>query len=237
MYPPAGYEMSGNSMYGSLLKEAIKTERRKKSRVSRSKYSGGKYTRYSRLGKRIERKWFDTAKGAFTTSTAGTIADNSLLKIAAGVKESERIGRSLRISKINVKGVVTLPATTSTTQTADVVKIVLYEDKQCNGAAAVVTDMLQTASYFSQNNLSNSHRFQTLASTEVTISSQVALASNTSGTVQVPFTLYKLCNCPIEYKDEFGVIGSLSTRNIGIMVISANGAALVQYTARIRFRD
>ena len=53
-------------------------------------------------------------------------------------------------------------ASTNSSAASNLVRIIVYLDRQCNGAAAGVTDLLESASYLSFRNLANQSRFKFL---------------------------------------------------------------------------
>ena len=117
---------------------------------------------YGKFSKGLELKFRDFSTDLPTMATAGTIRE-SMVTISQGTGESQRIGRKCTIKAINWRFKVELPITTGTSaQPSDVVRIILYLDKQCNGAAATVTNILENALYQSFNNLANKSRFRTL---------------------------------------------------------------------------
>lgn len=205
---------------------------------------GGKVVRYiNKKGsgfKRVESKFYDVTPTPFSLSTscqfpnAGTILD-----IVQGTGESERVGRAIKVSSIVVRGILSLPSSTAQANTSDVLRFILYEDKQCNGAAATGLDLLETNTFLGHANLSKSHRFKFLISKEIPINAQVALdtSANSSGVIEYPFKFYYKCNCPIEYTGVTASIANIASKNLGIAVIGSNGKATISLSTRVRYVD
>lgn len=198
----------------------------------------GYYGRFAPLG--TELKFFDTNKASTATASAGTIFDDSLCHVPAGTGESERIGRKITIKSINLHTEALLISTASSSNCDDGVRMILYWDKQCNGATATVTDILETATYRSFNNLSNKNRFRILKDVFIDVSCQAGAGNGTTNqfaTVGKTRNFYIKCNIPVEFSSTTGAIAEIRSNNIGVLVISSNGLMEFAYTARIRFTD
>lgn len=110
-----------------------------------------------------ELKFFDITVDDIAIAAAGAIF-GGLNQISQGVGESQRIGRKCTIRSIEWKARYTLPeidALASPQDTA-IVRMILYQDQQANGAAATVVEILKTASALSFYNLQNQGRFKIL---------------------------------------------------------------------------
>lgn len=198
--------------------------------------TAGYYGRYPQVTG--EDKFFDGSKASTTSATGGTIFDSSLVKIPQGTEEKERIGRKCVIDRIAIRGNVLLPANTNENLTNDTVRIIIYQDKQTNGAAAVVTDILESAAWNSYNNLANSQRFRVLHSEFIEINSLSGggdVAADTSDSTSKYFDFYKKCNIVMEFDSTAGAITEMKSNNIGVLVISRLGEAFVEYRWRVRF--
>lgn len=190
--------------------------------------SGGAYLR-----RRAETKYFDLSDGPITVSATGSM-NTSLNLVPIGTGPDERIGAEFRIVGVQLQGIATVTDTTGAMR-ADVLRCVVYWDKQCNGAAAAATDILASASILSHNKLENSLRFKTLA--QFTISLQPEGCSGTNTTVvKRGFKRNVRCSIPV-VMDIGTALSNVRSNNIGIMWISNNGLCTVTYRTRIRFKD
>lgn len=204
---------------------------------------GGYFGRYA--GVVGEKKFFDGAKAATVTATAGTIFDDSLCKIPQGVTEKTRVGRLANLHSLHINGYVYLPASTDATKSADAVRIILYIDKQCNGVVAGKSDILEgaTVDYNDFRNLANSHRFFILMDKRVAISAmgmgEAAGPITQSSEAARTFTYNKHFKVPlpIEFSSTTGAITEIRSNNIGMLVVSRNGVIKLEYQWRIRFTD
>lgn len=188
-----------------------------------------------------EHKFLDTTVAATTAAAAGTILSSSLNVIAQGNGESDRAGRRVTVKSVMMRACARLPSSASGGSTSDVVRVIVYQDKQTNGAAATVTDILESADYRAFNNLANKNRFVILK--DKTMELNVGGGSATGTIVFAEyfkhFNAFKKVNIQIEYDNSVstGAISSQRSNNIGVLAISRDGTATIEYTARIRYTD
>lgn len=196
--------------------------------------TSGYYGRFSTPGG--ENKFFDTTVGVATIGTGGTIFSSSLNLIPQGTTESSRIGRKCTVRSLSINGSFFLPGTVTAADGSDVFRLIIYLDKQCNGAAATVTDILETANIYSFNNLANSGRFRILKTKKVSMS---ATAGNgTSSMEKQQFFSFTLnLNLPLEFSSTTGALTEIRSNNLGVLAISQDGKCQMAFTTRIRFSD
>ncbi len=204
----------------------------------------GYYGRYSTAGSAGtgELKFFDLDVDDSTVAVGGTIAVNTINNIGQGVTESERIGRKCTIKSVSWRYRITLPTQVSGSATSDQVRVILYLDKQCNGAAAVATDILEVASLQSFNNLANKSRFRTLHDKIYNLVSPSGSGRGATDTLafgedMTSDALYKKVNIPIEFDSTTGAITEIRSNNIGILLLSSAGLCQFISKTRIRFSD
>lgn len=205
--------------------------------------TGGYYGRYS--GRRAELKFHDIdINSTNPIPTAGEIlaANASLNVIAQGNTESQRIGRKLTIKSILWRMKFRILANTAASTTEDSVRIILYLDKQCNGAAAVVTDILETASFLSFNHLANSSRFVILMDKHIQLNQMAGGGDGTTedyGAKGTRVQFFKKCNIKIEYDDSAttGVLTSCRSNNLGVLFISSAAQCDCVSKMRLRYSD
>lgn len=201
--------------------------------------SSGIYSRFRRSG---ELKYSDGQLDRAAIPIAGLVTA-SMMIITEGTGPRERIGRKVTIKQIQWRWNLILPSRDKQTNASagDIVRLIIFQDKQTNGAAAVTGDLLTNASYLSFKNLENSSRFDFLYDTTVDLN-YLTLASETSDTVSqsavnVSHNFYKTCKIPIEYDGVSGAIDTVRSNNIGVLMISANGIANMASEVRIRYSD
>lgn len=204
--------------------------------------TSGYYGRFAYSGKGGELKFHDIDVDDALVDAAGTVT-STINAIAQGVTESQRVGRKCTIKNIGWKWEWNLPErdAVATPQKPEIVRMILFLDKQANGATAAVTDILETADFQSFKNLANSQRFVTLVDRSITLNYQT-LASDGAGVVSsceqlVQGSFYKKCNIPLEFSSTTGAIGEIRSNNIGVLLISKNGQGVFQSKFRLRFSD
>ncbi len=215
-------------------------KRRKQSFVPGVDRTGGYYGRYS--GRGGELKFFDVSLDDAVIAAGGVVTD-SINKIAQGVTESERVGRKCTIKSVYWNGVLTLPEVLAqaTPGAGDRVRLILYLDKQCNGATATQAGILESTAYDSYRNLANSGRFQILLDKKITLN-YLTLGSNSAASHSHTqflrqFSFYKKCNIPIEFDNTTGAITEIRSNNLGILIMDANGLSAIGSRIRLRFSD
>lgn len=187
-----------------------------------------------------ELKFFDGVKTSTASATGGAIASASLNLIPEGTTQSERIGRKCTVRKIHLDGSMRIPASTANTSADDIVRVMLYQDKQANGATATVANILQSAAWNSFRNMTEVGRFNILKNKVVTINSMGSGGNGTSNFTLPRTVHWKIninCNIPLEFNNTTGAITEIRSNNIGVLVISEQGDAVYSYRWRIRYSD
>ncbi len=205
----------------------------------------GRFAKRRKTNNFVELKFHDLDVLDALIAVGGTIAEDSVLTIAQGTTESQRIGRKLTVHSINWRFDMRLPSTAVVTDTSDVVRIILYLDKQTNGAAATVTGILETANFQSFNQLANKSRFRTLMDRTYVIECKAGSGRGSTDTLSYgeareDDTLFlKNLKIPIEYDNSVttGVITSIRSNNIGVLTLSEGGLVAFTSKMRIRFAD
>lgn len=210
-----------------------RVRRRVRSRVAAARIQGY-YGKYPPQASETKFKDFDPA--VTPVATTGDIVLNSICTIAQGTDETERIGRRAMITKVLWRYSVKLLTTATIADSSDIVRVILYLDKQCNGAAAGVTDILDAAQFDSFLKLENSGRFKILMDKFHTLTAQAGIAGNIG---EVIVFRQKFCDLsiPIEYSSTTGAIGEIKSNNIGILAISKSGHCVFDSKLRIRYSD
>jgi hypothetical protein len=164
--------------------------------------------------------------------------------IAQGNGESERIGRKITVRSLHIRGQIVLPAVATSTATADRVRIIVYQDTQCNGTPATVTGnggLLASAAIDAYNNLVNTGRFRTLMDKVYNINATAAANTNTTTYTSMERTLHwkfnKRCATRLEYSASTPGITDLRTNNYGVLAISDQGRCTLSYLWRVRYSD
>lgn len=187
-----------------------------------------------------ELKFHDVDLDDAVISAAGTIT-SSINLIAQGVTESTRVGRKCVVRQILWRYNINIIGVAGSGVTAgDVVRVILYLDKQCNGAAATVTGILESDDYQSFNNLANTSRFRILMD-RTHQCNPVGFAgdgaANDSPEVQFPYTFFKKVYVPLEFDSTTGAISEIRSNNLGVLMLSKGGVLKFESKIRLRFTD
>ncbi len=202
--------------------------------------TAGFYGRFA--GPTAELKFHDLDIDDVAIAINGNIAEDSVLTIAQNNTESGRIGRKLTVMMIGWKFEIKFLGATAIAASSDVVRVVLYLDKQTNGATATVTGIVESDNYQSFLNLANKNRFMILMDRTYSLMSRSGSGNGTTdkfGEDVISDTFYKKCNIPIEY-DNSGTDGAITTmrsNNIGVLLFSRDGGSLFSSKMRIRYSD
>ncbi len=205
---------------------------------------GGFYGRYAGAG--AELKFHDVEIDDAIVSATGTVQNAGTVNvIPQGVTEVQRVGRKCTIrsihwrfsaDKVEVNNAATPDA-------SEVIRIILYLDKQCNGATIAVTDLLETATHRSFRNLANSGRFsilmdKTVSFNNLTWSYDTAGSQGDSAEVVREMSFNKTgCAIPLEFSSTTGAIAEIRSNNIGVLLISKAGTGGFASSMRLRFSD
>ncbi len=194
---------------------------------------------YYKLKSLGEAKFLDTtlANAAGSTTATNTQATGSFNLVAQGTAENERIGRTILVEKLYIKG--RFESTAGGASSADTVRLVIYIDHQTNGVATPSADLFETNnSVYTFQNLANSGRFTILKDLFFSMNDYVNDTDiNSFSSSQVPFKFSKRLNCKIQFNSTTGAIAEIESNNIHAMMINQNANVKFDGTARIRYRD
>lgn len=185
----------------------------------------------------IEKKYFETSIVNVGSNIAGSVL-NSLNLVPQGTTDQTRIGNKISIRNINIHGYMSYDDQTTGAFGAGNLRVILFVDKQCNGATALVTDILKSASIESFRNMDQVDRFTILKDIVFEGPQLVANALHTSQTTKY-WSLSAKCDLPIHFSSTTGAITELRSNNIGMLYIT-DGAAVNPASlgvARVKFTD
>ncbi len=190
-----------------------------------------------RFAKESELKFHDVDLDDASISQAAQITA-SINLIPQGVTEVQRIGRKCTIRSINWRFDLEKQKVTAGDNTFETVRIILYLDKQANGATATVAQILETDDYQAFNNLSNKARFRTLMDRTYDLMNSSGGGDGTTedyGATILHDSFYKKVNIPIEFDNTAGALTEIRSNNLGVLIISKVGA-FVAFTSKFRLR-
>ncbi len=187
-------------------------------------------TRVRKLEKKtsgIESKFLDTAVASAAIATTPTLSNLNLM--IQGVNIGERVGDSITITSIYLKGVISM----ATAGDNNMVRLLCFHDKQANGASAALGDILLSGAasvhVFQPLNLDNKHRFRILWDKTIQL--------NDEGYKTHVFSKYIKCNIKCRYDTTLGTIADLTSSNVGFFFGGFTALGEIQLTSRIRYLD
>lgn len=216
----------------------VRGAKRRRSSNGGSRKKAKRLSTPRRQTKSEEVKFFDTAVGFLFDATGEVPATGQLALIPQGDTENTRDGRKAVIKSIQFKGTfLNVPAASATAAT--VVYLYLILDKQCNGAAAAITDVF-TSNNMATNmlNLNNSMRFTVLKKWVVPLVSDAGVTTAYNNVIKV-IDWYKKCNIAIDWSSTAGAITEIRSNNLFLMAGShpttSDDTAVFDATCRLRF--
>ncbi len=232
---------SGRGGYQRIIRPARAAPRFRGRRAGFQR-TAGFYGRYGQGS--AEAKFHDVDLDDTLIAAPSTMTD-SICKIAQGVTESTRVGRKCTITKIMWRYHMTLPekADVASPGACDIIRVILYWDRQANGATAAITDLLKVDELRSFNNLANTGRFKILMDRthEMNyiggVGNKFDAAVMNQPEVRRAYSFYKSCNIPIEFSATTGAITEIKSNNLGVALMSIKGVVLFESHIRLRFMD
>lgn len=203
----------------------------------------GRYTRrtqYARLrrGLHIEKKFFDTAMSFSFDATGEVPATGQLSLIPQGVTESTRVGRQCQIKSLQLRGTV-LYTPAADTSGASIAYILLVQDRQANGAAAAVTDVMTSSNLaVGMVNLANSERFRIIKRWNIDLTSGAGVSGAYARDLKT-VDFYTKLNVPLEFSSTTGAITELKSNNLFILAGAdiTDDEITFSGSCRLRFTD
>lgn len=196
----------------------------------------------------IEKKAIDTTITSTAVSTTAVITPINLC--SQGTAVNNRVGSKILVRSINIRGAVLADLasalTASNNAPPQTVRMVVYVDKQPNGATITATDLLETASVFSPIALANRDRFLILKDKYFNIGAvNVPATANTAYYGGQPqqhvFKWFKKCRIPVTYGTNAGTIADIKTNAIGVFLYGGAASGVADAAAsmyvRVRFSD
>lgn len=197
-----------------------------------------------------EKKYFDSATVSGTVSNTGTILQTSINLVSQGNAPNQMIGRKIVIKRISARIICNLAnaanATLSNLNGGEQMRLMMILDKQANGAAPAVTDILDGTNWMDFFKLENSKRFQLLKEWEFDFQQDIGHNDTATdvyftGKQKMSAKWSKKCNYTIEFASNAGtrVITDVKSNNIlwvGVTNISSTSITMDLKT-RIRFYD
>ncbi len=184
-------------------------------------------------------KWLDTDLSDAVVDTASTLQAR-FLTIPQNTGESARIGRKVTLTSIAIRINLRIAEYTNATRTCDTVRIMLVLDKQCNGAEALSSAILEGTQYDEFRKLESKNRFRVMYDKlhQMRVHSGGAQDATTGlfGQANKDIWIYKKCSIPLEYSGTAGVVSEMPINNLQLWTWSKSGRCVLDGKIRIRFR-
>jgi len=187
-----------------------------------------------------ESKFFDTTH-SFTFDTTGEVpATGQLNLIPQGITEATRVGRKVTITSINQRLLI---QPNTTVWIGSILRLMLVQDTQCNGAAATysgVNGVLESDSVQAFRNLENSRRFIVHKDWYFPLTPKAGVVGAFNVEAQV-LNFNKKCNIVLDFDSvaSTGAIETIRSNNLFLLARSSMDDDIVQCqgVTRIRYID
>lgn len=236
----AYYAGAKKRKYGGIDSRNYKKSRTQKKKLQKAmtRYGGFPSIRYA--GMRPEKKSFDTQTAAANIGTAGAIKQSTLMAIAQGNAENQRIGRKIRVTDIHMNILITIASGTNLDAGA-VVRVILAQDRQCNGTTISWSQLVQLGGPMRFRTLEETMRLRTLKDSLVVVEPLSAAGNGTTDNTVGRKKLLKWhikCNIPIMFDNAAGALASLTSNNVLLAAQCDQGTGItLEAETRIRYYD
>jgi len=177
-----------------------------------------------------EFKAVDANGSSVIDSTGALVLLNGL---ARGDEINERNGREVVMKSVQINFGVQCTITTGTDQYA---RVLLVYDRQSNGAAPAITDILVSNNTTAVRNLENRRRFKILMDRRYTLNQASEAGSKISD------SFYRRLRHPITFNSgDAGTVADITTGSLYLVTMGSNAAGATAgsclYYSRVRFQD
>lgn len=202
----------------------------KTSLAPRKKYRAAPPSAVIRVGEG-EFKSIYTAPASYASNTGTVVQLINGLTQGAGI--GQRIGQEILMRSVQLNAVSVATAGTGTDQRA---RILLVYDRQANGGAPAMTDVLESASEVAMRNLQNRKRFKIL------MDKCIHLNATGESDSEITWRFYRKLRHPVTFNaGNAGTVADIATGSMYLMFYGSNGAGATAgsclLSARIRFTD
>lgn len=176
-----------------------------------------------------------------TGEVAGAAGSNTgFVLIAEGTGPSERIGRSIVVKHLTLKGRLMYTASSGTDQGGAYYNMTVVLDKHANGAYPSFADVYETDEPDSHRNLENTPRFSILKVWRGIINAETSGTSDVPSPVLKKFEFNRKLNMQVQYTSTTGAIAEIRQNNLFMVWVvkqAASDQVNVDLNARVRFTD
>lgn len=178
-----------------------------------------------------EFKAIDVANATVVQDTVGSVTLINGCQMGSDI--NNRIGRQFQMRSVELHG---LTFGTPATGIDQVHRVLLVYDRQANGVAPALADVLLAANYISPRNLNNRKRFKILMDHKVVIN-----AVGESGS-QSEVSFYRKLRHPVEFNaGNAGTVADIQSGSLYLLTVGNAGAGVTagsfNFYTRVRFTD
>lgn len=189
-----------------------------------------------------EVKFVDYQNTVFDSGSSATFMDPSPEQTLSGITQgdgpSERIGRSVALVSLHVRGQL-IYSPQASTQTVPSVRVSCVLDAQTNGSRAQLTDIFSTSvnPFTSFQNLSYESRFTILRDREFVLSPRASATSTEPMDAVVNFRFnISLDHLPVTlFTGASDLVGAMTNNSIHLVLLPSTGRVGYTYTSRLRY--
>lgn len=199
--------------------------------------TSGYYGRFS--GSSGEQKFLDTSTSDVDITSTMTFTNIGVIAVGSG--ESGRVGRKLTVKSIHVRYQLVLKTATVAINTSNIVRCMLVQDTQTNGAQFAANQLFDSDDILSFRNLANSGRFKILFKREYTMQTTGGVPSGAAfvfAQANRYININKRVFVPMEYDDTDGTVSTQKSNSLWWITqaeksVICGGAGII----RVRYTD
>lgn len=224
------------SMKRAALQQKWKTSASKRTKTPYVR--GSTASSSARSLNKAEMKAFDTALSFNFDLTGEVPATGQLCLVQAGDAFNNRDGALIQVKSLRVKGLATAVNGAGANGNQQC-KLMIVQDRQCNGAAAAVTDVMTGVGLLTDlPNVPNSYRFKVLRDLTLDMNATAGVtAAYLNNTKEIDEYVSFKKPIWIRYTASTGAITDVTGNNLFLLASCFPGDDIVSFvgTARIRF--
>lgn len=184
------------------------------------------------MSRMIEKKYLNQAISVTNIAAAGTIQQAAIFNITQGVTDATRTGNTIKIKEVWFH-------LTFTDTVMNVIRAVLFWDRQPNGAAAAISDVFNTSDInasFNPNTVigHGGRRFKIVSDNQFILNPVIA-ATNTP--VKYNRTYRFKDGVPVVFGASTGAITDVSTNNLTWIFFASAGTCDVTGNLQVKYED
>jgi hypothetical protein len=200
--------------------------------------TSGRYGRFG--GSTGELKWADI--DMLDATLGSTMQIGQLTTIPQGDGASQRVGTKICLKKLNMRLHFTMPTAAATSPDPYLIRVMIVQDTQTNGAQFTATDLLVEDTIHSFRNLDNVARFKIIFDKILTINVTALDGAGYGLAGRIVFLKKNIpLNIPIQYQTSTtnGDVSTIKTNNLYLATQIQGTAEKIQMdgTCRVRYED